>query len=359
MTQDAKSTNAGRRGLIRACVLATFAGLLLAAVAAHPGDAQARTPKPWTRTVQVRLTAEKLGLPASTSARRLARAALRQSLGGSRLSRSLAGVRLERDLRTPPGPAGGHSVRKPALSADRRGRRVLWSQIDVLIAGAKCDSDPWDGRAGRRGRSAGTAKVSRRSALAVARVAVRGRELARDPQLVAYAGNPGRGRAPRLAWVVETLPAGATRREAPTGLCVVIDAHSGRVLSTWRGNAARSFAPSAARGGPRARSAKVLFEQTIAMNDATRPSPRPPVVPELETGSGYSTWGAHGSAFALANWDAGPGGSDPRRCSSRNWTRRSATSRTWSCTCASRAASARTPGQPAGRGTTAYGSSSG
>ena len=139
MTQDAKSTNAGRRGLIRACVLATFAGLLLAAVAAHPGDAQARTPKPWTRTVQVRLTAEKLGLPASTSARRLARAALRRVAPRLRLSRSLAGIRLERDLRTPPGPAGGHSSHSLRFQQTFRGRRVLWSQIDVLVSGREVD----------------------------------------------------------------------------------------------------------------------------------------------------------------------------------------------------------------------------
>ena len=45
-----------------------------------------------------------------------------------------------------------------------------------------------------------------------------GREAALAPQLVTYAGNPARGRAPRLAYVIETLGAVAKGDDAPSGI---------------------------------------------------------------------------------------------------------------------------------------------
>ena len=43
------------------------------------------------------------------------------------------------------------------------------------------------------------------------------------------------------------------------------------------------------------------------MNDATRPSPRPPVDPRARDRQWVLDVGRPRRAFALANWDAGPG----------------------------------------------------
>jgi hypothetical protein len=79
MTRDMTNEGVGRRNWIGGVVFAAIVGLVLAGVAVRAGDGDARSAKPWTRTVQLRLSPQRLGLPASTSARRLARAALSRS----------------------------------------------------------------------------------------------------------------------------------------------------------------------------------------------------------------------------------------------------------------------------------------
>src|SRR6266545_2375730 len=79
MTRDTIASGAARRSWIRDCTVAAALAFGLVAAAVHAGDADARAAKPWTRTLQLRLSPQQLGLPASTSARRLARAALRHS----------------------------------------------------------------------------------------------------------------------------------------------------------------------------------------------------------------------------------------------------------------------------------------
>src|SRR3954449_3344728 len=119
----------GKNG--RRCGLAIAALLVLAAAAvARASDADARS---WTRTVDLRLSPHQLGLPASTSPRRLARAALGRSARRLGLPRSLAGIRLQRDLRVSAGPAGGRALRTLRYTQTARGRRLLFSQIDVVV----------------------------------------------------------------------------------------------------------------------------------------------------------------------------------------------------------------------------------
>ncbi len=98
MKLDMTNDGVGRRSLIRSGVVAAVVVVAaLAAVAVGAGDVEARGTDSWTRTVQLRLSARQLGLPASTSPRRLARAALSRSAGRLGLPRSLWGLRLERD----------------------------------------------------------------------------------------------------------------------------------------------------------------------------------------------------------------------------------------------------------------------
>ncbi len=49
----------------------------------------------------------------------------------------------------------------------------------------------------------------------------------------------------------------------------------------------------------------MLIEQTIALRDADV-TPAPALQFGHQLGRGYTSWAAHGSAFTLANWDAGP-----------------------------------------------------
>jgi PASTA domain len=293
-----------RSGSRRGC-FALAALLLFAAVAvAHASDADARGTGSWTRTVDLRLSPHQLGLPASTSPRRLARAALSRSARRLGLPRSLAGIRLQRDLRVSAGPAGGRALRTLRYTQTARGRRLLFSQIDVVVGGGVVRAVDATVVPVRHGRPAARARISGRRALAIAHRAVTGRDVTRAPRLVAYAGTPLRGRAPRLAYVVETLPGIGARTDAPTGICVVVDARSGRVLTTWRGTAARPTrraTPRSAQG----RAAITHRERIILLRDARVPSVDPPVF-GLQIGSPYASWAATGNSFLLANWDPAP-----------------------------------------------------
>lgn len=209
----------------------------------------------------------------------------------------------------------------------------------------------------KRGRAAARPRISIRRALAIARRVVAGREASHAPQLVAYAGDPARGLLPRLAYVIEMLGAVAKGDDAPTGLCVVVDARTGRVLTTWKGNAAPASARHIARsaGAVAVAASGLRRSVTIVVNDAQKPAPPPtsqdPPTFGIEIGSHYGDWGRQAARVRHRplRWPTGtPARRRPRgvvpRGSSRCWTRSCATPETSSCTCASPATSARATG---------------
>ena len=313
MTLDLTSDGVVWRPWVRGFLVVAVVVALAAVAAVRAGDADARGTESWTRTVQLRLSPKQLGLPASTSPRRLARAALSRSAGRLRLPRSLAGVRLERDQRAPAGSAVGVKLHSLRFQQTSGGRRVLWSQIDVLVSGREVGLIRATAVPVKPGRPARRAKISRRQALAIARRAVRGNEQAHAPQLITYAGNPARGRPPRLAYVIETLPRRALRAETPAGLCVVVDARTGSVLTTWHGHAARpprrTLTRSASAHPARVRRAIMIpgvrRGPVIALNDGRAPTSDPPVF-GLQKGGPYGSWRAILPQSSLANWDTSP-----------------------------------------------------
>jgi Zn-dependent metalloprotease len=142
-----------------------------------------------------------------------------------------------------PGSDGAAEVDPLRFQQTVHGARVLWSQIDVMIAAGYVSSItatvvPVTGK-----RLAGKRKLSRKRALRIARNAVKGPDDALSPLRVAYAGQPTtrqkHSRTPRPAWVVEVTPAGALDEEVPTPLCVVVDAKTGEVVARWSGIADR------------------------------------------------------------------------------------------------------------------------
>jgi hypothetical protein len=197
---------------------------------------------PWTKRVTVGLSARELGLSGQVPPRRLARVAIQRFAERLGLRRSLAGVRFARQLRAPSGPDGAAELRLLRFQQTVGGVRVVWSQIDVTIAAGEVSSiaatvvPVSDELSGER-------RVSRKRALAIARRDVDGAEDALRPMAVAHAGTPttrhARPRTARLAWVVETTPASELGKESPDGLCIVVDATTGKVLARWKGSAAR------------------------------------------------------------------------------------------------------------------------
>ena len=158
-------------------VAAVIALAALAAVAVGAGTRMRAPPSPGrARSRCGSRRGSSFGLPASTSPRRLARAALSRSARQLGLPRSLAGVRLARDLRTPPGPAGAVALHNLRFQQTSGGRRVIWSQLDVLIAGGKVRSINATVVPVKRGRAATRPQISSRRALAIAHRAVAGRE---------------------------------------------------------------------------------------------------------------------------------------------------------------------------------------
>jgi hypothetical protein len=106
-------------------------------------------------------------------------AALRRAAPRLGLPRSLRGVRLERTLHTPPGSAGSPALDNLRFQQTAGGRRVVWSRLDVTLAGGEVRLIDATVVPVGRGRPAIRPKVSRIRALAIARRTVRGRERAR------------------------------------------------------------------------------------------------------------------------------------------------------------------------------------
>jgi len=211
-----------------------------------PGSAQAAdrsSAGEWTHRLELSLSPGELGLPAGAPARELARAALERKAGRLGLPKSLRGLRVAREQHVAPGSDGAAEVDPLRFQQTVHGARVLWSQIDVMIAAGYVSSItatvvPVTGK-----RLAGKRKLSRKRALRIARNAVKGPDDALSPLRVAYAGQPTtrqkHSRTPRPAWVVEVTPAGALDEEVPTPLCVVVDAKTGEVVARWSGIADR------------------------------------------------------------------------------------------------------------------------
>ncbi len=241
-----------RRHITRGTRLVALAGLAVAGIigggtGAGQAHAAAEPAAPWTRTLTPGLTAREVGLPASASATRLARAAIAHE--SKRLGlRPDARVSLDRRLAVSGAP-GAVDLRFQQMAG---GRRVLWSQLDVSVARDRvgliaATVVPVDGR-----RPAGRAPIGRAEALEIARAAAGGAPALR-PLAVAYAGAPSTDRdaAPRRArsaWVVEVQGVAPEGEDAATGLCIVVDARSGDVVARWPGLADRPDAGRNARG---------------------------------------------------------------------------------------------------------------
>lgn len=256
--------------LRRTMALVLTGGATVAAVpsalAAGPAE-----PAPWNRSVDRTLTAKQLGLPSDAPARTLARKAIGRSAQPLGLPKGARGVRFAFERPPAPAPAGARPLRTLRFRQTLGGLRVVWSQINVTVAPGQVTSMsattvPLTGT-----RLEGAARIGPRRALAVARRAVVGPETAKPAQLVVYAGTPGRPRAPRRAYVVQVTPATAVAREhadQDENLCVVVDAATGEVLTTWRGVAAT---PETARGAgtsARARAAQTTETNLHLVRDA-------------------------------------------------------------------------------------------
>ncbi len=241
--------------------------LALTSLLAMAAPALAKKPVSWSKRLSVDLSARQLDLPANASPRRLARAAVERLAPRVGLGRATGGLRLARTFSIPP-VEGSQPLGIFTFNQTAGGLRLVWSEIDVTIAGDKVSAINSTVVPARQ-KLSGRRKVSRSRALAIAKRAVTGEELVVPPEVIAYAGTPRRGnakpRTPRRAWVVRVdLPSSGGE---PRGLCVVVDAQTGKVLAKWEGTAARDLTPKSGAGGARASAASTalnLYTSTSA-----------------------------------------------------------------------------------------------
>jgi Peptidase propeptide and YPEB domain len=208
--------------------MAILAGAV-ALVAAHapPADAASN----WSRQVHSSIGAKRLGLPADAGPVRLGRAAIERKIGG-RLGKLDAVARMSAK------PPGGRRTTTVRFRQSLDGRRVLWSQLNVLVAGAKAMSISGTVVPLPRSDVTGERRISGGQARQIARDAVAGAMRVRPAEFVVFAGDPDKPRRPRNAYVVEVTTPEAGADDTPT-ICVVVDAETGKVLKKWRGSAAR------------------------------------------------------------------------------------------------------------------------
>ena len=270
--------------------------LAAALVGAAPAAADARNSGPGVelasspaRMLEVNLSRDELGLSSRAPAERLARAALRHHAGRLGLLRSRGRLRLASETQLPVS-AGGRPLRTLRFQQTAGGLRVVWSQIDVTIAAGEVRSIgatvvPVSGRPPARRR-----RVDVRRALRIARRAVPGAEVALRPLPAAYAGMPSANRAakwrrPRSVWVVEVQPPAALGDDAPAALCVVVDAHSGKVIARWPGMADRPERGSLARGAAAVAAAdpRDAKSRPLLIFDATGKNPSGPIAQDFYT----------------------------------------------------------------------------
>ena len=283
------------------CALVALGGALAPAAAAQAAEPES-APKPWTQWVSADLSARDVGLRAAAPADRVARAAVRRH--ARRLG--LRGSKLELASDVPMAAAdGARPVRYLRYRQTVGGLRVAWSQIDVSVVAGRVRTI--SSTAVPAGELTGARRVSRDRAQRIARRAVAGADTALRPLPVAYAGSPttdrdAEPRRARRAWVVEVHSAASGEEdEAADGLCVVVDAATGKVIARWPGMAARpqhgrdarGAAVAAQSGDPRERAATVLqvFDGTGMVE------PPPHTQAPL-----YSSFRTTGSTRVSANW---------------------------------------------------------
>jgi hypothetical protein len=207
--------------------MAILAGAV-ALVAIQAGPAEASN---WSRQVHSPIAAKKLGLPADAGPARLGRAAIERRIGG-RLGKLDAVARMSSQ------PPGGRRTTTVRFRQSLDGRRVLWSQFNVLVAGSKVMSISGTVVPLKSTDVTGERRISGKQAQRVARGAVAGAMRLRPAEFVVFAGDPDKPRQPRNAYVVEVTTPEAGADDTPT-VCVVVDAETGKVLKQWRGSAAR------------------------------------------------------------------------------------------------------------------------
>jgi len=221
----------------------------------------------WTRMLERPLTAQRLGLPASAPAPRLARAALRRSAGRLGLRGSLRGLRLTSVQRAPDLP-GARDLRTLRFRQTVGGLRVLYSQIDVAVVDGSVTSISATVVPLESTRLRGAKRIPRPEARAIARRRIVGPDSALPAQAIADAGTPSDPRTPRRAWVVQVTPANQRPDDdEDRNLCVVVDARSGRVFDVWAGVAARP-AKSRRPRSPAARPAQTTEHRMALIRDA-------------------------------------------------------------------------------------------
>ena len=249
---------------------------LLAASAAVAGVASAVVAGPataapgsgdWARVVNPDLSRKDLRLPAGAPLKRLAERAIERSAG-----KLVKGGELD-ELRFAGEPvaarAGAHVLR---FEQSLGGLRVLWTKLDVGIAGGEVVSISATS-VPVRGRLAGTVEITAARAKKIALKAAPGAgDSVRVAELTAFAGAPDKPRAPRRAFVVDVAPA-RYGTDIASDLCVVVDAQTGKVLSKWDGFAASKPQPSgktASAAGVQAHAAAVTqLIRTIDANGTT------------------------------------------------------------------------------------------
>ena len=240
--------------LALALCVAAFAAPDVHAVEKPSGDM-------WSRSVDGPITAAQLGLPADASARVLGRAAITRSArrlaGGGRLGNvRFAGEPL-------PPRAGGRGVHGLHYRQQIGGLRVLYSGLDVAVAANRVGAISGSVVPLKRTSLAGERRISAHRARAIARRVVAGPDSARRAELLAYAGEPNKPRAPRRAYVVEVAPPADSGDDSPAAVCVVVDSTTGKVLKRWRGFAARPVERAPRRASARAAATKTVLIQAV------------------------------------------------------------------------------------------------
>lgn len=223
--------------LARAVAAVVLAGAAIAP-AADAAEPDVRTP--WAATVTLDRSAAQLGLRADASPSALAKAGAQRVAAKLGISESELGS-LKVLPRQTNDPAGVAHLRQTV-----GGLRVLWSQVAVLAADGKVSSVSGTMMPLKDTRLAGKARVSSAEAVKIASARVKGPDSAGAAQLVAFAGDPDRPRAPRRAYVVPVDPSDSAG-DNPAAKCVVIDAESGRVLAVWDGTVAPAEASPGAK----------------------------------------------------------------------------------------------------------------
>jgi Zn-dependent metalloprotease len=281
-----------------------LAAALAALAAAAPGAGPDVPPDGWARTIVPHLSRADVDLSPRASVTRLARAAVARE--ATRLGLADAN-RLRVASRFPASrSAGGRPLRTVRFQQTASGVRVVWSQIDVTVAGGEVTSlsatvVPAAGRV-----ASGALTVGRARALRIARrVAPRARAVVR-PLRAAYAGWPSRERRPQRrravpVWVVE-LELPARGDGASSALCVVIDARSAKVIARWPGVADRPDRGRDRRGASVAAAAAAVDPRTrpsypLAVYDATGKNAPPPLAEDL-----YAEFHTSGNTRVGSSW---------------------------------------------------------